>query len=572
MSEPSSGTVAGGSLGIDRRHDLDALRAGAMLLGILLHASMSFVPGVWLVQDSRLNEAYGLLLLVIHGFRMPLFFLISGFFTAMLLRRRGMRGLLRQRALRILLPCLVGVVTIVPLQHTVGVWALRSAGRSALVDHGTLVDAIRRGDRAAVEARLDAGADVNAPDGTLGVIPLSWAAVLGDADSAAMLLKRGAAVNGRNVDGNTPLHGAAFAGRVAVVDLLLENGADVLARGGDGSTPLAATRADTETTRFVLGLLRVDPGDNAAMERRRAEVRARLEPRMAASVTVADDSGRPGEGGGLRAAYGRFLNSPALRLGWGNRSIHLFQTMIFDHLWFLWFLVWLLPLYVGALWVFERLGGVIPGRWAVWGLLPVAVLPQWFMGISTPTFGADTSSGIMPMPHVLLYYGVFFAFGAIDYDLGDVAGRATRRGWLLVSLSLLVAFPLGLATMAGGNRLVCALAQVGYAWGMSLGLMVLVRRRLSRENRTIRYLSDSSYFLYLTHLPLVIALQVVVRDWAWPSLLKLVLIGVVVTAVLLVLYDVAVRYTVIGQVLNGPRRRPEGAILASVPALEGAGE
>jgi hypothetical protein len=29
-----------------RRSDLDALRAGAMLLGIVLHASLSFFPGV----------------------------------------------------------------------------------------------------------------------------------------------------------------------------------------------------------------------------------------------------------------------------------------------------------------------------------------------------------------------------------------------------------------------------------------------------------------------------------------------------------------------------------------------
>ena len=31
----------------DRRHDLDALRAVAMLLGIGLHAAMSFVPFPW---------------------------------------------------------------------------------------------------------------------------------------------------------------------------------------------------------------------------------------------------------------------------------------------------------------------------------------------------------------------------------------------------------------------------------------------------------------------------------------------------------------------------------------------
>ena len=34
-----------------RWHDLDALRGFAMLLGIVLHAAMSFLGGVWSVDD-----------------------------------------------------------------------------------------------------------------------------------------------------------------------------------------------------------------------------------------------------------------------------------------------------------------------------------------------------------------------------------------------------------------------------------------------------------------------------------------------------------------------------------------
>ncbi|MFC1759550.1 hypothetical protein ACFL2H_12425 [Planctomycetota bacterium] len=37
----------------DRRHDLDALRAIAMLLGIVLHAALSFAPIPWVVQGSQ---------------------------------------------------------------------------------------------------------------------------------------------------------------------------------------------------------------------------------------------------------------------------------------------------------------------------------------------------------------------------------------------------------------------------------------------------------------------------------------------------------------------------------------
>lgn len=51
---------------------------------------------------------------VVHGFRMPLFFLISGFFTAMLWHKRGAVSLLKHRARRVLLPFAVSIIFIVP--------------------------------------------------------------------------------------------------------------------------------------------------------------------------------------------------------------------------------------------------------------------------------------------------------------------------------------------------------------------------------------------------------------------------------------------------------------------------
>ena len=91
---------------IERRHDLDALRAIAMLLGILLHAIMPFIglpEEFFPLQDSSQAPWLGLILHAIHGFRMPLFFLISGFFTAMLWRKRGLTALLGHRFKRICL-------------------------------------------------------------------------------------------------------------------------------------------------------------------------------------------------------------------------------------------------------------------------------------------------------------------------------------------------------------------------------------------------------------------------------------------------------------------------------------
>ena len=122
-----------------RRHDLDALRAGAMLLGVCLHAMMAYSGIAWIVMDNRQNHIFQLVIELIHGFRMPLFFLISGFFTAMLACRQGSGGMLKNRAARILIPFVISVVTIIPLEKVVGIFAL-----TANASHPLLRGAWRR--------------------------------------------------------------------------------------------------------------------------------------------------------------------------------------------------------------------------------------------------------------------------------------------------------------------------------------------------------------------------------------------------------------------------------------------
>ena len=78
------------------------------------------MPFPWSVQDSEQHEVFGIFFVVIHGFRMPVFFVMSGFFTAMLWRRRGLGSILKQRFLRVFLPCMLGIYTICSLQDWVG--------------------------------------------------------------------------------------------------------------------------------------------------------------------------------------------------------------------------------------------------------------------------------------------------------------------------------------------------------------------------------------------------------------------------------------------------------------------
>ena len=103
----------------DRLHGLDALRGGALLLGVVLHASLSFFPQqMWIVADDSRSIGAAWLFFAIHLFRMTAFFLIAGLFARMMLSRRGAWGFAKDWASRIVgpllafwFPVMAGIVT-----------------------------------------------------------------------------------------------------------------------------------------------------------------------------------------------------------------------------------------------------------------------------------------------------------------------------------------------------------------------------------------------------------------------------------------------------------------------------
>src|SRR6516165_6415523 len=95
----------------ERLHALDAVRGFALLLGIILHATGSFISTptrFWIIQDTHPSITLGVLFFAIHVFRMTTFFLIAGFFAHMSFHRRGGFGFIKDRLQRIALPLLVG--------------------------------------------------------------------------------------------------------------------------------------------------------------------------------------------------------------------------------------------------------------------------------------------------------------------------------------------------------------------------------------------------------------------------------------------------------------------------------
>lgn len=103
-----------------RQHYWDVARAVLMLLGLPYHVAMLFHPGDWIVPVLHPSTALGWLAAFIHLFRMPAFFVVAGYFAAMLLERRDPMVWLQARAARLGLPLLVSLLTLVPLLNYFG--------------------------------------------------------------------------------------------------------------------------------------------------------------------------------------------------------------------------------------------------------------------------------------------------------------------------------------------------------------------------------------------------------------------------------------------------------------------
>src|SRR5688572_28504993 len=120
---------------------------------------------------------------------MPLFFLLSGFFTAMLWRKRGLKSLLWHRFWRVFVPCMLGLVTIIPAVNIAAYVAYRYQAGAGGMDtpdakaDDSLWTAARLGNVAAIDKHLAKGVDINQLDPVWGQTSLSLAACYGKAES-----------------------------------------------------------------------------------------------------------------------------------------------------------------------------------------------------------------------------------------------------------------------------------------------------------------------------------------------------------------------------------------------------
>lgn len=273
-----------------------------------------------------------------------------------------------------------------------------------------------------------------------------------------------------------------------------------------------------------------------------------------------------------------------------REDAHGLRAFVDFHPSFLWFL-WYLVLIYAAVLVSRRLlrsapdirsrllsaGHHLLAHWAAPLLLavPTALFlyrqPTWIPNAPAESFDLD--------PDLFGYYAIFFVAGWLLLASPGLREQIEQRPKLYLSLAA-ITFPTGLALYllqsepsVGGHSYVHVLALLLFAtatWSLILGLLGLARRFGSRPNPRLRYWTDASYWIYLSHFPVMAAIALLITGLAMPESLRAVLLVLATLAIIFPAYGAFVRYTAIGRVLHGPRNRPQDASQTDRSAAETA--
>ena len=157
----------------------------------------------------------------------------------------------------------------------------------------------------------------------------------------------------------------------------------------------------------------------------------------------------------------------------------------------------------------------------------------------------------------------YFVLGWLLARQRDLLPRFREQAWGLLGMALLFipvtvwASRLRFLTYGDAGTLVNTVAGIGNTIlpaCMTFGLLGLLQARLNRPSARWRYFSDASYWIYLIHMPFVVAVGGVLSVIAMPAVLKYLITVAIVLPLVIGTYHYGVRRSPLGNILIGGRK------------------
>ncbi len=233
---------------------------------------------------------------------------------------------------------------------------------------------------------------------------------------------------------------------------------------------------------------------------------------------------------------------------------------------YLWFLYYLL-LFVFSAAILRRVRlPVLENYWQSffsqgWHLLylPLLIAPSLYLAGHIPHPAPES---FIPTAWAFMFYGLFYLIGWQLYRQQGYIEQLACYIWpmgifcVFGSIAFFIFLP---APSTSGNinlaMLPMVILQSYLAVYLVLISLFLGKRLLNISHQYFRYIADASYWMYLVHLPILLFIQIYMAELNWNVWLKLSIALLWTSIVTLASYELLVRYSWLGSLLNGKRQR-----------------
>lgn len=166
------------------------------------------------------------------------------------------------------------------------------------------------------------------------------------------------------------------------------------------------------------------------------------------------------------------------------------------------------------------------------------------------TTSVETSTSFILDLNTFLYYFIFYIIGWALYKSKEYLDTFMKYDWLSTIMAIILFCIYFFLNNSLSYELVIVLKSL-MVWLFVFGISGIFIRYGSKHSSIMRYVSDSSYWVYLIHLTFTAILPSLIADWAFPATLKFLIVLITTSTICFVSYHYLVRGTFIGKFLNG---------------------
>ena len=179
------------------------------------------------------------------------------------------------------------------------------------------------------------------------------------------------------------------------------------------------------------------------------------------------------------------------------------------------------------------------------------IMPSYFSNFFMPnSFPSEPRITLLPNPLIILYYSSFYLIGWLLFRSKKLLDTFKSYVWIYLFLGTLL-FTILFFDYIDLNYLQTVILKSVITWLFIFGVTGIFIRYFSNFSARAKYISDSSYWIYLTHMEFCYLIPCFIVTWNIPSTFKFLIVTIITTVIGFITYHYFVRNTFIGNFLNG---------------------